>query len=57
MVELMWDGKYDSGGHRKAPLKVALPFQSVETVNESAQQRQHALDLFAASRDPEWQNR
>lgn len=57
MVELLWEGKYDSGGHRKAPLKVALPFQTVETVNESAQQRQHALDLFAASRDSEWRNR
>ena len=28
MVELRWEGKYDSGGHRKAPLKVALPFQT-----------------------------
>jgi adenine-specific DNA-methyltransferase len=57
LAELVWEGKYDSGGHRKAPLRVALPFQTVETVNESAQQRQRALDLFAASRDPEWRNR
>jgi adenine-specific DNA-methyltransferase len=57
VVELLWEGKYDSGGHRKGPLRVALPFQTVETVNESAQQRQHALDLFAASRDSEWRNR
>ena len=57
MTELVWEGKYDAGGHRKAPLRVALPFQTVETVNESAQQRQHALDLYAASRDSEWRNR
>lgn len=37
MVELIWDGKYDKDGKRVAPLKVALPFQTVETVNESAQ--------------------
>lgn len=58
MPELIWDGKYDDQG-RRAPvrLKVALPFQTVETVNESAQDRQRSLDLFAASRDPDWRNR
>ena len=39
MVELVWDGKYDESGRRVAPLRIALPFQTVETVNESAQQR------------------
>jgi len=57
MVELIWDGKYDENGRRVAPLRVALPFQAVETVNESAQQRQLMLDLFSAGRDPEWRNR
>ncbi|MCY4145916.1 MAG: DNA methyltransferase [Chloroflexi bacterium] len=57
MVELVWDGKYDKDGKRVAPLRVSLPFQTVETVNESAQQRQRTLDLFAAGRDPEWRNR
>lgn len=57
MVELIWDGKYDKDGRRTAPLRVALPFQTVETVNESAQQRQYTLDLFASGRDPEWRNR
>ena len=57
MVELVWDGKYDKDGVRVAPLRVALPFQTVETVNESAQQRQRTLDLFAAGRDAEWRNR
>jgi hypothetical protein len=57
MTELIWDGKYDSDGKKTAPLRVALPFQTVETVNESAQQRQIALDLFSAGRDAEWRNR
>lgn len=57
MTELIWEGKYDKDGRRVAPLRVALPFQTVETVNESAQERQRTLDLFSAGRDPEWGNR
>jgi hypothetical protein len=57
MVELIWDGKYDQDGKRVAPVRGALPFQTVETVNESVQQRQRTLDLFSAGRDPEWRNR
>ena len=57
MVELIWDGKYDENGKRVAPLKVALPFQTVETVNESAQQRQRTLEFLLQGRDPEWRNR
>lgn len=57
MAELMWEGKYDQKGRRVAPLRVSLPFQTVETVNESAQERQRSLDLFASGRDPEWRNR
>jgi adenine-specific DNA-methyltransferase len=57
VTELIWDGKYDKDGRRVAPLRVALPFQTVETVNESAQERQRSLDLFGAGRDPEWRNR
>jgi hypothetical protein len=37
MVELTWEGKYDEKGRRTAPLRLQLPFQTVETVNESAQ--------------------
>ncbi|MBE0696059.1 MAG: hypothetical protein IH586_03965 [Anaerolineaceae bacterium] len=57
MVELVWDGKYDANGKKAAPLRLKLPFQTVETVNESAQQRQLALDLFSQGRDSEWRNR
>ena len=34
MAELIWDGKYVDG-KRQSPVRVALPFQTVETVNES----------------------
>jgi len=57
MPELIWDGKYDKDGRRAAPPRIALPFQTVETVNESAQERQHSLDLFSSGRDAEWRNR
>jgi len=46
MVELIWDGKYGAAGKRTAPLKLKLPFQTVETVNESAQERQLNFDRF-----------
>ncbi len=57
MTELIWDGKYDKDGNKVAPLRVRLPFQTIETVNESAQQRQRTLDLFSSGRPPEWRNR
>jgi DNA modification methylase len=59
-TELIWEGKYDADGRRVAPLRVALPFQTVETVNESAQDRQRALSLFespGAYHAKEWRNR
>lgn len=55
-MELIWDGKYKDG-KRVAPVKIALPFQTIETVNESAQDRQRALDFFSYGRDAEWRNR
>ncbi len=57
MAELIWEGKYDVDGRRVAPLRVSLPFQTVETVNESVQQRQTALDLNVHGRDAGWRNR
>ena len=56
MTELVWEGKYDANRRRVAPLRVALPFQTVETVNESAQERQKALDLFSSGREGDWRN-
>lgn len=37
MVGLTWDGRYDGNGKRTTPLRLKLPFQSEETVKESAQ--------------------
>ncbi len=56
MAELIWDGKYVDG-KRQSPVRVALPFQTIETVNESTADRQRTLDLFAAGRQTEWRNR
>jgi adenine specific DNA methylase Mod len=55
-TELVWEGKYDPAGRRVAPLRVALPFQTVETVNESAQDRQRSL-FTPGFREEEWRNR
>jgi adenine specific DNA methylase Mod len=57
LVELIWEGKYDAEGRRVAPPRIDLPFQTVETVNESALDRQSQFDLFATGRDPAWRNR
>src|SRR5579862_6939932 len=56
MTELIWNGKYDENGRKIAPPRIALPFQTVETVNESAQERQRALDLFGGQ-EKDWRNR
>jgi DNA modification methylase len=56
-VELMWDGKYQDG-KRVQPVRLALPFQTIETINESNQQRMQMLDMFSAGReDDTWRNR
>ena len=36
MTELIWDGKYDKDRRKIAPTRIALPFQTVETINERA---------------------
>jgi DNA modification methylase len=56
MIELIWEGKCVDG-KRQSPVRVALPFQTIETVNESAADRRRTLDLFAAGRPTEWRNR
>lgn len=56
-TELIWAGKYDATGRKTAPVRVVLPSQTVETVNETSQQRQMALDLFSTGRPAEWRNR
>jgi len=56
MTELIWDGKYKDG-KKQGPVRIALPFQTIETVNESTQDRQRNLELFSAGREAEWRNR
>src|SRR5947209_10295106 len=56
-AELIWEGKYDAAGRRVAPLRVALPFQTVETVNESARDRQRSLQYGPGFGEEEWRNR
>ena len=58
MVNLVWDRKYDETGNKSAPIRVALPFQTIETLNESSQQRQKSIELFLNRRgNTEWRNR
>jgi adenine specific DNA methylase Mod len=53
----VWDGKYDEDGRMVAPLRVALPFQTVESVNESTQDRQRSLFSARAGQFGDWRNR
>ena len=52
----MGRGKYGEDGRKVAPILVALPFQTVETVNESAQERQRSL-FGATDSATDWRNR
>src|SRR5437762_5235254 len=56
MTELIWDGKYRDG-KKVGPVRIELPFQTVETVNETAQQRQLTLDMLFTGHTAEWRNR
>ncbi len=56
MTELTWEGKYKDG-KKVGPVRIQLPFQTVETINETAQQRQMMLDLFTSGQPTEWRNR
>src|SRR6266851_5263069 len=58
-TELICEGEYDADGRRVGPLRLELPFQTVEMVNESARDRQRALSLFespGAYLAKEWRN-
>src|SRR5258708_7600664 len=53
----MGEGKNDEKGRKVAPPRIALPFQTVETVNESAADRDQTQDLFASGQPTDWRNR
>lgn len=59
MTELLWEGKYKDG-KKATPIRIALPFQTIETINESKQLRQKTLDFSVAEPNSpykEWRNR
>jgi len=56
LTELIWDGKYKDD-KKVGPIRIELPFQTVETVNETAQQRQLTLDSLYGGQETEWRNR
>ena len=58
MTELIWNSKYDEKGNLKPVDRTILPFQTVETVNESKADREKAQrDLFTKqAHDAEWRN-
>ncbi|MGD0036485.1 MAG: site-specific DNA-methyltransferase [Bacteroidota bacterium] len=56
MTELIWEGKFKDG-KKVAPVRIPLPFQTIETVNESAEDRKKTLDMFANGKPTEWRNR
>lgn len=57
MTELIWEGKYKDD-RKVTPVRIALPFQTIETVNESASDREKRLgSLFQQKDETEWRNR
>jgi len=54
-TDLGWEIR--GADRRLAPLRVVLPFQTVETINESAQDRQRNLQYAAGFGEEEWRNR
>jgi adenine-specific DNA-methyltransferase len=57
MTELNWEGKFKDG-KKVTPVRIALPFQTIETINESATDREKRLgSLFQQRDEAEWRNR
>lgn len=57
MTELIWEGKYKDD-KKVTPVRIALPFQTIETINESNDEREKQRGFsFDAPREAEWRNR
>ena len=58
-TELVWPGKYNEDGTLKEVPRVSLPFQVIETVNESRATREarktKGLSLFDAYEGAAWE--
>jgi hypothetical protein len=50
-TELIWEGNYDGDGKRVAPLRVALPFQTVEYTDAAGNLRYYEPDFVAVLGD------
>lgn len=55
MTELTWEGKYKDG-KKVTPVRIALPFQTIETINESNAERERQQGL-GFDQKTEWRNR
>jgi DNA modification methylase len=55
MTELIWEGKYKDG-KKSSPVRIALPFQTIETVNETVQHKERTIYERIAEKD-KWYNR
>lgn len=57
-TQLVWPSKFDAEGNVRPVEKVILPFQTVETVNESKTDRETNLQFRWRGEEPEgWRNR
>ncbi len=56
MAELVREGKFKDG-KKAAPVRIAMPFQTIEAVNEGTQEQQRSLGLFTSGREAERRNR
>ena len=45
MTELVWSGKYDEKGQLRPVERTILPFQVVETINESKADREKKVQF------------
>lgn len=55
MAELIWDGKYKDG-KKTSPVRIALPFQTIETVNETVQHDERTI-FDKRDEDNKWYNK
>lgn len=55
MAELIWEGKYKDG-KKTSPVRIALPFQTIETVNETVQHDERTI-FDKREEDNKWYNR
>ena len=55
MTELVWEGKYKDN-KKVTPVRIALPFQTIETINESNAEREKQQG-FAFDQKTTWRNR